>query len=76
MVTPAMTHCKPHLRINPNLANRYPSAVLYYLIKALQLTIDARLQVEALTTLRVMLRSVPAKQRLELFTQLLPQLRS
>ncbi|CAD2214805.1 FKBP12-rapamycin complex-associated protein [Angomonas deanei] len=75
-VTPALAQYKPHLRVHPKMAERYPSVVLYYLVKSLQLSIDPRLQVDTLVTLRLMMQEVPSTQKAVLLTQLLPQLKT
>ncbi|CCW67176.1 unnamed protein product [Phytomonas sp. Hart1] len=74
VVTPALTHFKPHFRLHTNMAERYPSVVLYYMVKALQLTIDPRPQVEILAAVRSMLREIPGNQEALLLTHLFPQL--
>ncbi|CCW59851.1 unnamed protein product [Phytomonas sp. EM1] len=74
VVTPALTHFKPHFRLHTNMAERYPSVVLYYMVKALQLTIDPRPQAEILAAIRSMLREIPGNQEALLLTHLFPQL--
>lgn len=76
VVTLALTHSKPRLRLYPNMSDRYPSVVLYYLVKALQMSADTRQQVETLSVVRTMLQCVPRKRTAALLTQLLPQLQA
>lgn len=76
VVTPALAHVKPRLRASPDLAERYPSVVLYYLVRSLQLAIDPKQQMDILAAVRAMLQDVEGKPKLSLLTQLLPQLQT
>ncbi|KPI87973.1 target of rapamycin kinase (TOR) kinase 3 putative (TOR3) [Leptomonas seymouri] len=76
VVTPALAHVKPRLRVSPDLAERYPSVVLYYLVRSLQLAIDPKQQMDTLAAVRAMLQDVEGKPKLSLLTQLLPQLQT
>lgn len=76
VVTSALVQCKPRLRISPKMAERYPMVVLYYLVRALQLSLDPKQQMDTLTTIRTMLQDVPGSQKAILLGQLLPQLQS
>ncbi|CAC9541356.1 phosphatidylinositol 3-kinase-like protei [Leishmania infantum JPCM5] len=76
VVTPALAHCKPRLRISTDMPERYPSTVLYYLVRSLQLALDPKQQVDTLVAVRTMLHDVEGKVKLNLLTQLLPQLQT
>ncbi|KAG5491822.1 hypothetical protein JIQ42_01730 [Leishmania sp. Namibia] len=76
VVTPALAHGKPRLRISTDMPERYPSAVLYYLVRSLKLALDPKQQVDTLTAVRSMLKDVEGKVKLGLLTQLLPQLQT
>ncbi|KAK7195884.1 target of rapamycin kinase 3 [Novymonas esmeraldas] len=76
VVTPALAHCKPRLRVSTDMPERYASVVLYYLVRSLQLALDAKQQVDTLLAVRSMLQDVDGKAKLNLLTQLLPQLQT
>ncbi|GET92463.1 phosphatidylinositol 3-kinase-like protein [Leishmania tarentolae] len=76
VVTPALAHCKPRLRISTDMPERYPSVVLYYLVRSLQLALDPKQQVDTLVAVRTMLHDVEGRVKLHLLTQLLPQLQT
>ncbi|KAG5494124.1 hypothetical protein JKF63_01959 [Porcisia hertigi] len=76
VVTLALAHCKPRLRVSTDMQERYPPAVLYYLVRSLQLALDPRQQVDTLIAVRSMLHNVEGKSKLNLLTQLLPQLQT
>ncbi|CAJ1023013.1 Domain of unknown function (DUF3385)/FAT domain/FKBP12-rapamycin binding domain/Phosphatidylinositol 3- and 4-kinase/FATC domain containing protein, putative [Leishmania lindenbergi] len=76
VVTPALAHCKPRLRVSTDMPERYASAVLYYLVRSLQLALDPKQQVDTLAAVRSMLHDVEGKVELNLLTQLLPQLQT
>ncbi|KAG5468443.1 hypothetical protein LSCM1_02423 [Leishmania martiniquensis] len=76
VITTALAHGKPRLRISTDMPERYPSVVLYYLVRSLQLALDPKQQVDTLTAVRSMLQDVEGKVKVSLLTQLLPQLQT
>lgn len=67
---------KPHPRAHPHMAERYPSIVLYLLVKIMQTVTDPRLQQDALRCAYDTLKGSPANQKTILLSQFVPQLRS
>nr|CCC47387.1 conserved hypothetical protein, fragment [Trypanosoma vivax Y486] len=76
VVTPALAHYKPRMRVHPHMNERYSSIVLYLLVKTLQQCADVEQQKAAIITISSMIHVVPGKQRAVLLTQFLLQLQA
>ncbi|KEG11364.1 putative phosphatidylinositol 4-kinase [Trypanosoma grayi] len=76
VVTPALAHYKPRMRVHPQLTERYPSIVLYLLVKTLQQSADPQPQTDTISTINAMIREIPGNQKAMLLTQFLPQLQT
>lgn len=70
-----LPQAKAHHRSHPHIAERYPSIVLFLLIKTMQLASDPKQQKDALRCAYETLQASPANQKSHLMTQLVPQLR-
>ncbi|ORC93803.1 putative phosphatidylinositol 4-kinase [Trypanosoma theileri] len=76
VVTPGLAHYKPRMRAHPQMDDRYPSIVLYFLVKTLQQSADSEQQADTIATINSMIREASGKQKAVLLTQFLPQLQT
>ncbi|CUG89686.1 Phosphoinositide 3-kinase-like protein, putative [Bodo saltans] len=73
--TDLLPSTKPHHRSHPHIAEKYPSIVLFLLIKTMQTASDPRQQKDALRCAYETLQASPPNHKSHLMTQLVPQLR-
>ncbi|RNC46931.1 target of rapamycin kinase (TOR) kinase 3 putative (TOR3) [Trypanosoma cruzi] len=76
VVTSALACYKPRMRVHPHMTERYPSIVLYLLVKTLQQSADPEQQAGTIATINSMVREIPGNQKAILLTHFLPQLQS
>ncbi|ESL06235.1 phosphatidylinositol kinase related TOR-like 1 [Trypanosoma rangeli SC58] len=76
VATSALARYKPRMRVSQHMTERYPSVVLYLLVKTLQQSADPEQQADTIATISCMMREIPGNQKAILLTHFLPQLQT